>query len=110
MFEPLQNLQYIYTCQTGVCELNEFFQKKKIPYLRICVDFKVIIAQMTFHSELPNGCGVVVAYFLFLCIIPHAHSNVTVAATTPNIVGHFKSTKISKKMLFTFSTAELAST
>ena len=56
----------------------------------ICLDLKVVVTQMTLHTKLVYWCAIVHAHFGLLGIVAHTHTNVIVAATTPDVVGHFK--------------------
>ena len=62
----------------------------KDTYLRISLNFKMVVAKMTFHPELINRCCVIVADLALLSIVSYTHSNVIVASITPNVVWHFK--------------------
>jgi len=52
--------------------------------LRIGLDFKPIVAEMTFASKRVYRGGIVVAYLLLLCIVSHTHADVIVASSTGN--------------------------
>jgi hypothetical protein len=59
-------------------------------HLWISLYLKVVVAEVTLHAELVDGCGIVVAYFTLLCVVAHAHPYVVVAAITPDVVGHLE--------------------
>ena len=55
--------------------------------LWVGLDYEPVVAEVTLAPELVYGRGVVVAYFLFLGVVAHAHANVVVAAITSRGVG-----------------------
>ncbi len=58
--------------------------------LWVCLYFKVALTERAFHSELEDGCGVVLAHLCFLSVEPHAHTNVTSTPTTPHVERELK--------------------
>ena len=59
-------------------------------YLGVGLDLKVTVTQVTLHSELEDGCGVIVAHFALFCIVAHTHTHMRAAAIAPDIVGKLK--------------------
>lgn len=45
---------------------------------------------MTLHLELVNRRAQVLVDFALLCIVAHTHGDVSIAAETPDIVGHLE--------------------
>ena len=58
------------------------------PWVRFYHD--VIVTQVALHFELVQGGGVVHSDLGFFSVVAHPHSDVVVAAVTPDVVGHLK--------------------
>lgn len=63
-------------------------------YLGVSLYFKVIVTEVTLHSELEDGCGVVVSNGCLLGIVSHPHSHMRATPTTPDVVRKLKSIKL----------------
>ena len=50
----------------------------------------MLIAEVTLHAKLVDGCGEVHSDLLLLRIVPNAHGDVSVAAETPDVVRHLE--------------------
>ena len=70
------------------------------PYPWICFHNNVCWTIHTFHFELINRCRVIHAHFCFFCIIAYTHSNVILAAFTPDVVRHFKTNNEDSQVKF----------
>ena len=44
-------------------------------YLGVGLDLKVTVTQVALHSELEDGCGVIVAHFALFSIVAHTHTH-----------------------------------
>lgn len=58
--------------------------------LWIGLDFKPAVTEMAFTAERVNWGGEVVSDLLLLSVVPHAHADVVVACSTPDIEGQFE--------------------
>ena len=63
------------------------------------MDFKVVIAQVTFHAELVDWRGVIVPNFRLLCIVSDTHTYVNSTTTAPDVVRQLK-TEIHENISF----------
>lgn len=59
-------------------------------YLGVCLNLKVTVAQVTLHSELVDGGGVVVTHLCLLGIIAYPHTHVRATPITPDVVRKLK--------------------
>ncbi len=59
-------------------------------YLRICLYLKVTVTEMTLHSELEDGCGVVLPHLCFLSVVSHSHTQVLSTSPTPHVERELK--------------------
>ena len=59
-------------------------------YLRVSLNLKVTVAQVTLHSELVDGRGVVVTHLCLLGIIAYPHTHVGATPITPDVVRQLK--------------------
>ena len=60
-------------------------------YRWIRLDFEVLWTKMTAHSKLPDRRRVVHSNLGLLCVVTHTLCDVNTASSTPDVVGHFKS-------------------
>ncbi len=59
-------------------------------HLGICGYFEMVVAKVTFHSELEYWSGIILAHFTLVRIVPHPHTCVGATPTTPNIERELK--------------------
>ena len=56
-----------------------------ITYLGVSLDFEPPVAEMALATERKDGCRVICADFLLLCIITNTHANMVVACSTADV-------------------------
>lgn len=76
----------------SVCTKTIAKCEKKFPksYRWISFNFKMIIAQVTFHSKFVDGGRVVHSILGLFRIVADAHSDVIITSITPDVIWHLK--------------------
>ena len=59
-------------------------------YLRISLNFEIVVAKVALHPELEDGRGIVVSNARLLCVVAHTHAQMLTTPSTPDVVREFE--------------------